>query len=243
MQLCRFALRESPHEGRSGIFHENRIYETDGEKAIGVHDLSKIVLLPPVQLATSLRVFQDDQYYTYRNSANFAGALAQFEVPEGVVAAEGRVVAILKDDGEQVDAEEAPSFILGYSLMLSLWMEDLADGERRNGRAPMLAYDLPFAIGPFLTIPEGEPGELFKGPLILKVNGNPIAEAQITEPNFPQMLAACSTRNWLKASDFIAAPPIPCPPITATSLGRGLAPGDTVQFGSDALGLLTIKLV
>ena len=235
MQLCRFVLREDPETVRSGIYHENRLFETDGEKPIGVHELSKIVLLAPIQHAPSLRVFDESLNYTSRNSAVFGGPLTEFDAPPGTLGVEVRVAAILKDSGERVSVEEAADFILGYTLFLGLIAED-----RMN---PILAADFPFAVGPFLNIPEAAPAELFKKPIQVKVNGEVIAEVAYPLPDFESMIECATETNRVLVADLIAGPRLPLPPMPSTPLGRGLQPGDNVQVVQENLGILTVKVL
>lgn len=222
MQLCRFALIEDPGTPRSGIYHDGRFFETDGEQAVGVHEISKIILLPPMQTAASLRVFDEGLSYRYRNSAVFGGTLTEFDAPTGEVLPEIRVVAILKDAGEMIDAEEAEGFVLGYSLYFTI--------------STKAADDFPFAIGPFLTIPEGSPAELLSQPLTVKVNGNVTMTGPPNVPDFASMIAQASRTNRTSVSDLIAAPALLLD-------GLGLHPGDTIQVIHDGLGALTAKVV
>lgn len=241
MQLCRFELRESPGEARSGIFHENRLYETDGEKAIGVHDLSKIALLPPIQHAPSARFFEDDTAFAYRNPANFYGPLAELGVPTSRVGVEARVAFILKEAGEQISPDEAMDFVLGATLLLAPVMEDICEEERSRGRLPVRGVDLPYAIGPFLTIPEGSLETLFTQPYQLKVNGDVVAETEPFLPAVGEMLRSATEHTTALPGDLIVARKLMLPSVAASRLGRWLQPGDTVQLGSEPLGLLTVK--
>ena len=222
MQLCRFVLREEPEGVRSGVFHDGRFFETDGERAVGVHDPGKVGLLAPMQSIPSLRVFAKDLSYQYRNSAVFGGPLTELDAPSLDCRAEVRIVAVLKDDGEQITSEEADAFILGYALFIGL-----VTGSET---------DFPFALGPFLTIPEGPAEAMLAKPLSMKINGDELFSAQLTPPDFPTMIERASRTNRATTADVFAAPAIDTP-------AHKLKPGDTVQVAHEGLGILSIKVV
>ncbi|MBL8061014.1 MAG: hypothetical protein JNK63_09905 [Chthonomonas sp.] len=222
MQLCRFVLREEPEGVRSGLFHDGRFFETDGERPVGVYDPGKVGLLAPMQSIPSLRVFNKDLSYTYRNSAVFGGPLMEVDAPGLDCFADVRIVAILKDDGEQITSEEADAFILGYSLLIAL-----VTGSET---------DFPFALGPFLTIPEGPAEALLAKPLAMKINGDELFAAQLAPPDFPAMIERASRTNRATTADVLAAPPIEVP-------SHKLKPGDSVQVAHEGLGILSIKVV
>lgn len=222
MQLCRFALHEDPSTARSGIFHDGRFYETDGERPVGVHEISKILLLPPVQTIASFRAFTSDLAFTYRNSAVFGGALSELDAPAGEVTSDIRIAALLRDEGEQIEAEEAEGFILGYCLCIGL---------RRGDET-----DFPFALGPFLTIPEATHAELLNKPISLNINGELALEVPAQTTDFGRMIEAAARTNRITPSDLIAAPCL-------EGHLPALHPGDTVQVVHEGLGTLTVKIV
>lgn len=239
MQLCRFELRDNPGQVRSGIFHEGRVYETDGQNAIGVHDLGRVDFLPPVSLPPTLRVFDRNGEFAYRNSAVFLGPLAELDVPAGDVDFEVRVAAVLKDSGGRMTSEEATDFILGYVMFIGFF----ADDQLRSG-AQTAAFDVPFAIGPFLTTPDSVVvGEQFVTKLAVKINGEVMHESEHSHSKFEEMIVRASRSNEVRAADLIAGPTLMKPPVLESKLGRYLRPGDTVQAGTESLGMLTIKLV
>lgn len=236
MQLCRFVLRDDPDTSRSGIFHEQRIYETDGQKALGIHELSKIILLPPVSAPPTLRVVDvvDHAFrYEYRNPHSLMGPLAEMDFPAHVqtLGLDLRAAVILKDKGEAIERGEASDFILGYCLYIGF------TDERRSGAA---AYDLPYGLGPFITTPDlviEEGAEVFKSKFTFKLNGDTLAEEEQTHPLFELMLMETSRGLPLLPSDVVAGPAWP------VELTRSIQPGDTLQFGSDKIGMLTLKVV
>ncbi len=222
MHLCRFTTQDEPEIARSGIFHDGRFYETDGERPVGVHEISKVLLLPPVQTIASFRAFTSNLAFTYRNSAVFGGALSELDSPAGEVTPDIRIAALLRDEGDQIEAEEAEGFILGYSLCIGL---------RRGSET-----DFPFALGPFLTIPEATHAELLNKPITLNINGELSLQAPAQTPDFGRMIEVATRTNRATPSDLIAAPCL------EGNLPK-LNPGDTVQVVHDGLGTLTVKIV
>ncbi len=231
MQLCRFQLRDEDGVIRSGIFHESRLYETDGQQPIGVHDLSKIIMLAPIQSAASFRVFDGELNYQYRNSATYGGPLTEFDAPGGELGIEARVVAVIKDAGDRITVDEAEEFILGFTLMLGFVLEDKNE------------HDLPFALGPFLNIPETPLPQIFAKPFQLKVNSEVVAEASTAMPDFGGMIARATRYNRVLPSDLIGAPAVSFGSLSKSLLGRNLQPGDSIQLVQEELGVLTVKVV
>ena len=129
-----------PGVARAGLFHEGRYYETDGERALGIHDLSKLRLLPPISAPPSLRIFQTATEFVYANPAGIVGPLAEVEIPTSVssLVVAPAVAWVIKDEGRFVDEEEALGFVIGLSPCLVF-----------SGEA--IGPDRPLAIGPFLA--------------------------------------------------------------------------------------------
>lgn len=237
MQLCRFELRDEPGIARSGIFFENRLYETDGQKAIGVHDLSKIALLPPVLPPPSIRMFDADGQYTYLNPEGLLGPLSEVDIPSASLSAYGHLAALVQTQGEQFEGEEASQAILGYTLCFSFARNDssLSEVERR---------DLPIAIGPFLSTPEVLTGTASTWSLewTLKINGLEIAQWAAEEPKAERWLERASRLRAMLPGDLLVGPALPFPDLTQSALGRNLQPGDSLQLAEKSLGVLTVKL-
>jgi len=129
-----------PGIARAGLFHEGRYYETDGERALGIHDLSKLRLLPPISAPPSLRIFDEADEYRYANPAGIVGPLGDIEIPTSgsSLLATPAVAWVVKDEGRFVDEDEALGFVIGLSPCLVFSGE--ATGPER-----------PLAIGPFLA--------------------------------------------------------------------------------------------
>ncbi len=236
MKLCRFLLTDQPEAARSGVFHDNRVYETDGNNAIGIHDLSKIKFLPPVGTPPSLRVFEPDGTYTYANPAGMLGAVDEFELPAGVTSleVESRVGIVMRDHATRIELGEAVGMMIGLTNVMRF---------RVPGQS---ALDAPIAIGPFLhTIDEfpeleSEAGNLpWRWELIVNQAQRFANEESLTLSPAQAVLAATRT-NFVNPGDIIALPALASPGLAESSLGRSLEEGDTVQLGFERLGLLTV---
>lgn len=245
MQLCRFTLKEDPEAARSGIFHDSRVYETQGMNAVGVHDLSRITFLPPIGMPHVLRAFDrygDAWAYSYRNPSAIVGPMAEIDYP-GLVRTldvELRVGIVVKDRGEQIDREEAHEFVLGYTLALCFAGHELA-----NPDTPLLGgapFDHPIGVGPFLTTPDVFDPSI-EAAYVFKVNGEPLFETKKLGDPFEELLVAASTTLPVSAGELLLGPAMERPSLKNSKLGRALRPGDSVQFGTESLGMLTLRIV
>lgn len=246
MQLCRFYLLEDPQTQRSGIFHENRIYETDGERAIGVHELRLVRFLPPVLLPSSVRAFEkngEDWDWQYRNGASMLGPLSEFDLPSGVTALDFRcgVAAFAKDSGSDIETEEANEFLLGYSLYVQFFSRDRLEQAVQAQSPTHRAFDYKLAIGPTISTPD----QITAGSLQFRVtvNDSSIFAGAVPLPDFSSMLVSASKFVPIHSSDLLLSPPLPYDALSRTELNRMLLPGDRIQVSEESLGTLTLKVV
>ncbi|MGV3614256.1 MAG: fumarylacetoacetate hydrolase family protein [Fimbriimonas sp.] len=261
MKLCRFELKTSPGEVRSGMVHAGRIYETDGASAVAVHEAADVRPLAPIPHAPSVRVFRtdlqpeivrgddaEDPLYFYANPTVLSGASTAFPYPEWCteLSVFPAVAVALVGDVPRVEFEEADDTILGYTLMLLLVARDV---ERRERRFSVLgrSHDIGGVMGPVLTTPDeldeevqdAEFGRRFELEASLRVNG--VERGRGTMGDFPftfaQAIAAASLTAPLRAGDIFAFGPVaePDEPIA-------LDPGDQVQVAVDKLGTLTLNI-
>lgn len=248
MKLCRFELVDQPGPIRSGIFHEGKVYETDGTKAIGIHDLTAVVLRSPVGLCPAIRMFPKSPLangrFTFLNSTLIVGSGADVEMPTEVVGVglSASVGVVVADRGRQIDVGEAESFILGYTLVLRLIGEFAgADAD------PMSASeDLAILIGPFVTTPEELEEKMIAGEATsyrwqaeLKLNGDAAWAGTIEGPRFADLLSAGSRLVEMQSGEVVAGPALDIPLLPSTGFGRSLLPGDRFIFRVDGLGALT----
>ena len=230
MKLCRFELTESPGVARAGLFHEGKYFETDGERALGIHDLNKLKLLPPVGVPPTIRLFDSAQSYRYINTAQLLGPLGSLDLPEGAGHATFRLrlAVIVKDRGTAISVDEAAEFILGVTTFI----EFIVPGYE----------DMPAACGPFLQTLEDTPNtfEIQSPPLswTVTVNGAPHAAGESPLSMDPrEALAYCTRSNFVQIGDLIVLPPFDCGP------ERQLLPGDTIQCHIKALDPMTIHVL
>ena len=251
MKLCRFVHLDTPDQVRAGLFFENRLYETDGTHALGVHELSKVRLLPPMGQPPSVRLFfgtgAEDLSYLYVSPANLVGHQSEYELPaqSGDLDLEASLVAVVKDEGALIAPDEASGFLLGLSLGMGLLQSTLAD-ER-----PIQARDYPSVIGPFLITPDeiegkhvmGDEGQ-FRFAASLAVNDDRLCSVTFEMPvSFYTIMEMASRTVSLQKGDVIASTPIPFRPLMKTKLMRGVQAGDMVELGVEALGNLRVKFV
>jgi 2-keto-4-pentenoate hydratase/2-oxohepta-3-ene-1,7-dioic acid hydratase in catechol pathway len=240
MKLCRFTLVSDPNTPRSGLIYDGRIYETDGERAIGVHETSVVRLLPPLAAPPSLRFFELGRgesgeprlTYTYGHSSRLVSAGAEVSGQDLDVSydLDVRVVGIVQDSGLRVDSSEASSFVLGYS-----WLVTLVAPSAESG----VPLDLGSWFGPAAVTPDelGEhvlPGEptRFELPMTFRVNGEQVAET-VWRPDcsFADLLGVASLTGPVLVGDLLAWP-------KALGLDLALVAGDRWSVEAPALGTL-----
>lgn len=260
MKLCRFELLDDPGVMRSGIYFDNRIYETQGMEPVGVHEAGTIRLFPPLGPCPSLRFFDlavDPQgqpilHYSYGNPATLYGPNALAPLPEDAENwdFEIRVAVAVSDRGERIDITEAPRFVLGYCLVLVLIASDQAEREIRLGIPAAASRDTAIYLGPFIVTSD-ELGESmtqesetqFQWRYELKVNDDVIAKG-INDAGFgaAEMLEMASRRAEVVAGDILAFPPLEKQPLDLTTFGRGLLPEDKISCHVEGLGVLVARL-
>jgi 2-keto-4-pentenoate hydratase/2-oxohepta-3-ene-1,7-dioic acid hydratase in catechol pathway len=259
--LCRFELKASPGEVRSGMVHAGRIYETDGATAIAVHQAADVRPLSPIPHAPSVRVFRtdlqpdilvgadaDDPLFFYANPSSLGGASQMVAYPDWCteLSVFPAVAVALVVDVPRIDVEEADDTILGYTLMSLLVARDAERRERRFGVLGR-SHDVGGVLGPVLTTPEeleedvegDEFGRRFALTAVLRVNG--VERGRGSMGDFPftfaQAISAASQSTTLRAGDLLAIGPVAVPdePIV-------LEPGDQVQISVDKLGTLSLNI-
>ena len=238
MKLCRFTLVSDPMTPRSGLIYDGRIYETDGERAIGVHETSVVRLLPPLASPPSLRFFEQGRgetgeprlSYAYGHTGRLVQAGAEVSGQDMDVSydLDIRIVGVVQDTGARIDSSEAVGFVLGYSWLVTLVAPSADPGTFR---------DLGSWFGPAVVTPDelGEhvlPGEptRFELPVTLKVNGEPSGET-VWRPDssFADLLGVASITGPVLAGDLLAWP-------TMFQADLALVAGDRWSVDAPALG-------
>ncbi|MCW5935812.1 MAG: fumarylacetoacetate hydrolase family protein [Fimbriimonadaceae bacterium] len=261
MKLCRFELRSQPGPIRSGLVYDSRYYETDGERAIGIHEPGAVTLLPPIGVAPSLRLFDvawqvNGGYsisFDYLNPSAYAGPAATVEMPESTTGMdfEIRVAGVVHEGGRSITHDEAPSFILGYGILVSLFDPEAVETARVENRATTPARDLGGFFGPFLVTPdelsesvmEGDPTR-FRWTVEAHVNGENVMEDSAHEDHvsFSDLIHVASATTAVNPSDLLAWPAIRKPRLDSTAFGRLLAPEDEIRVTIEPLGTLVGRI-
>jgi len=258
--LCRFELKASPGEARSGMVYSGKIYETDGASAIAVHEADAIRPLLPVPHAPSLRIFRGDLQmesygeqtepsFFYVNPACLVGASQIINYPDFAadLSFEPMIAAILVADAYQIDVQIADDLILGYTLLNML----VAKGRERNERligAVGASHDFGGALGPVITTPDeiedyvvdAEFGKQYALSSVVRVNGIEIQRGNLENLpfTFAQAISAASQTCTLKAGDIIALGSVVDPSAEPILLD----PGDEIQLAIENLGAISLKL-
>lgn len=257
MKLCRFELKADPGTVRSGVYHDGRYYETDGENAIGVHDPGSLSLLAPTGRPPSVRLYQSFTQldgmsgftYEYANPSTVFGPGRELDVsastgPIGVLA---RVVALVQETPKTTDAIDANVGILGYAPFVQLVDWDEREQAASQGVSAAPSCDFGSALGPFLVTPDdlteqrsGPDPSQFKFPYSLEVNGETMATGTMDAlPPMAALVSHAASRNDLSAGEVIGFPAVE---VQAGS-GEGLLAADRVSFTVDGLGTLVVRVI
>ena len=260
MKLCRFLLKNAPEEARSGIYHEGRYYETDGEKAVGIRDPGAINLLPPIGTPPAARVFETytdssgetNLTYRYINPTDLYGPNAEIELPQFSTELDFNVhvVGTVRDRGEMIESQEASDFVLGYALMLVFFEPELAEHERHFGLPYGPSHDVGVALGPYLTTPDeltefcsrSDPTH-YSFRYEIKVGDVQIAK-NLYEPaqSFSDLLQFGSRIRTIQVGEIVAWPMLDKPSLDLSALGRSLTTGDKIEVSVDGFGTLVARI-
>lgn len=259
MKLCRFELRNQRGVARSGLYYDERVYETDGQNAIGVHDPGDLVLLPPIGLPPAIRLYEpvSDPLgevrpgLSFANPARLQGTASEVPVPEWTqeLDFEARVVAVLSSTGARIGVEEASGFLLGFTMMVRFVAVDLLQDELSSGQGGARATDIATGVGPFLVTPEeldglvrDMPSVQYIWPYLISVNGTEVASGtHVSRHSFGELMEHSSLTGPLFAGEMIASEPFPKPMLMDSALGRALLPGDKVEFAVEGLERLVVR--
>ncbi len=255
MKLVRFQQLDVGHGSKAGFIHSGRIYETDGENPIAIHEPDQVKLLPPVQPPT-VRLFDvsthmtgsqviedpDSVPFSYSNPYALHGPNAIIKLPDYATQIGYRVsLAAICNQGSHIEVDEADAVIIGYSLLLTVIAKNV---ERRSYSAR--AFDFGCTFGPAITTPDeledyivnDENGFRYSIPFITKING--VETARGTTATLPismaQAISVASESSSIQSGDMIAIGPLH--PEEAALLG----PGDMIAVNADQLGSLIVKL-
>jgi hypothetical protein len=222
VKLCRFCLPDDPRP-RTGIFHDGKIYETDGENALGVHAPDAVSLLTPIGHASSLRLFSADGSFVFGNSgAVFAPESTVLFSSEEGASCSVFVAAVLGGADRECTLEEAAPLVLGYSVMVGF-----------QGQAGFFGPG--FVLGPFVVTPD-EVSLSASLSCRLLLEDAVVSEGTVSLSSFPTWIASASMGGDLREGDVIASPPLDLP------LPRALRDGDSVIGVVEKLGALGARV-
>lgn len=177
MKLCRFELASAPGYPRVGIYHNGKVYETDGRNPLGIHEAADIQLLSPVKRPGSFRVYSSHQLdgiasplgflddlpiekpiptYSYRNPGAILGPGSSVEYPAltSDLSFEPLIAVVIQSDGHRLEASEAEALILGYALGVEFVARDLARFEASSITGHGQSRDFACLVGPVVVTPD-----------------------------------------------------------------------------------------
>jgi 2-keto-4-pentenoate hydratase/2-oxohepta-3-ene-1,7-dioic acid hydratase in catechol pathway len=258
MKLCRFLVANRPGDPRTGVYHEGKIYETDGHTAEGIHDPANIVFLSPIGTPPAVRLFDSFENiagesllsYYFMNPNQLKGTNETLGFPPQVeqLGIEIRICGVLQDGDQMIEPAEAEKYLLGYALMLCFVDQSLQEEADHHPAIWTEAHDIGAILSPLLVTPEElseylvrETKSSFQWIYNLYINEEPILEDRVFahDVSFYDLLQRASVRSAMSTGEVVAWPPLPLPDLTATSLGRPIEPGDKVRVVVQGLGAIT----
>ncbi len=257
MKLCRFELKSSPGDIRSGIVYHGKIYETDGADPVAIHEAEDVRPLAPTGLPPSLRIFRTtspvdaemEPLYVYGNPNSLIGASQIVPEPDysGALDFEAYIAVVIASDGHRIPIEEADGYILGYTVINFLVTRDVERAEKLASSGPGRSYDLAAAIGPVLTTPDemeemvvdSDDGRRFKLTAVARINGVERRRGDVEDLpwTLDKMISYASESCPLRVGDILCAGPI-----TDPGDGLGVSAGDEILIAVEKLGTLAVKI-
>lgn len=260
MKLCRFELRETPGEVKSGIVYNGRVYETDGTNAIAVHEAESIRPLPPIGQPPAIRLFRTDIpqlgegegfAYAYLNPTILSGASTLLRRPEFSthISFLPCLGVVIGGEGADVPVESADEMILGYTLINLLVARDVERLEKEWRIGPGRSHDLGAVMGPVLVTPdeleesviEEIPSKRYSLEVLVRINGVERLRSNLSElrPSFASLISSSSESSPLHQGEVFAVGPIAWPdddqPVS-------ISPSDEVHLVVESLGTLAMKI-
>lgn len=157
MKLCRFELVSDPGVARSGIYHDGRFYETDGDQAIGIRDSGQVRLLAPVGMPPAIRLF--DSYrgsdgsprlaFSFFHPGHLKPPISELDTTEAGPSLDFdvRVAALIQEGDPKRGPSEVARMMLGIGIFVSLFNADEKEELISVGQSTNMAYDLPGVFG------------------------------------------------------------------------------------------------
>lgn len=250
MQRVRYRTVEGIHWGEveGGRVHE--LTGMVGRPTGRMHDLSKITLLPPCEPRIIVCVGKNYARHVVemggsadalpREPGLFLKGLNTLSGPGDDVPYpawtqelhyEGELAVVIAREMRDVTADDAPSYVLGYTCALDVTARDAQRSDLQWVRGKSADGFCP--VGPWLET-DLDPGALS---VQTRVNGELRQDGHTSDLIFPvaEVLAYISRFMTLGPGDVV---------LTGTPDGVGpLEPGDVVEVTIDAIGTLTNRVV
>jgi len=261
VKLCRFELKSSPGEIRSGLVYSGKVYETDGSQSIAVHEAADVRPLSPVGRPPSIRFFRTTDgtlpvtsgdglpLYFHGNPSALYGPSQVLPTPATVahVDFEPYLVGIVGSDGVNIPVDNADNFILGFTLALMLVSPDVMREEAELKSGFGRSFEIGGVIGPVITTPddldesleEELPSRKYRLSVVTRVNGVERGRGEIADlpASIGELVAAASDTGPVRSGDLIALGPI-----AMSDEPTFLESGDDVQLSVEHLGTLSLKI-
>ncbi|MFM9873582.1 MAG: fumarylacetoacetate hydrolase family protein [Fimbriimonadaceae bacterium] len=258
MKLCRFLVVNRPDEPRTGVFHEGKIYETDGQSAAGIHEPANVQFLSPIGQPPAVRLFEQFEMasgewimsYFFMNPAQLKGTNDSLSMPPQVeeLGFEIRVAGVLQDGDQMIEPKEAERYLLGYTFMLCFTDRSL---QLESDSSPAMwteSHDIGALLSPFLITPDEMSAYLiretksgFQFVYSIYINEIPIIVERTFsfDVEFYDLLQRASLRSPLNTGEVVAWPSLPIPDLETTDLERNIEPGDKIRVVIEGLGAIT----
>ena len=258
MKLCRFLVANRADEPRTGVYHEGKIYETDGTTAAGIHEPANVVFLSPIGQPPAVRFFEQSEIapgewilsYFFMNPAQLKGTNESLSMPPQVedLGFEIRIAGVLQDGDQMIEPKEAERYLLGYTFMLCFTDRSLINESNASPAVWTESHDIGALLSPFLITPEEMSAYLiretksgFQFVYSIFINEVPVIEERTFsfDVEFYDLLQRASLRSPLATGEVVAWPSLPIPDLETTAFGRNVEPGDKIRVVVEGLGAIS----
>lgn len=163
------------------------------------------------------------------------------------------VACVIGKTGINISAEEAESYIFGYTIFNDWSARDIQRREIKVGLGPAKAKDFASSLGPYIVTPDelqdrvtGRPG-VYNLEMTARINGRRVSQGNWGDLHysFGEMIARASQDVYLLPGDVIGSGTVGSGCLLEITSGRGpwLAPGDVVELEIERLGVLRNTVV
>jgi 2-keto-4-pentenoate hydratase/2-oxohepta-3-ene-1,7-dioic acid hydratase in catechol pathway len=161
---------------------------------------------------------------------------------------EFEIAAIIGKPGHDIQPEDAPMYIFGYTIFNDWSARDVQREEMKVGLGPAKGKDFASSLGPcIVTIDElsqrgtGRPG-VYDLPMRARINGREISRGNLTDIywSFGDILARASQSVTLMPGDVIGSGTVGTGCLLELTKGKGpwLKTGDEVELEIEGIGIL-----